>query len=157
MVTGEVFNDVLLDVDECKHEPSPCGQLCRNDLGEYQCYCKDRFELEADGSTCKSESCMVWCGLLLITYTCIRFHWCMIFCQFPTGKYKECPPLPKLQDGNSSCHSIEGGSVCDLECDADREFTSSVDPTPQICIDGEWSYQAMQVPFPTCEGVSVIT
>ena len=43
------------DVDECQYQPSPCGQLCRNDLGQYQCYCKDSFELEADGSTCKSE------------------------------------------------------------------------------------------------------
>ena len=43
--------------------------------------------------------------------------------------------------------------MCDLECDVDKEFTSSVDSTPQICIDGQWSYEQMQVPFPTCEGL----
>ena len=89
----------------------------------------------------------------LFVYRPCKFIWCMMFCHFTAGKYKECPSLPELQEGHSSCRSIEGGSVCDLECDADREFTSSVDPTPQICIDGEWSYQALQVPFPTCEGV----
>lgn len=74
-----------------------------------------------------------------------------------TGKYKDCPSLPNLQDGNSNCRSIRGKLVCNLECDVDKEFTSSVNPSPQICINGEWSYQRMQVPFPTCEGESVIT
>ena len=77
----------------------------------------------------------------------------MIFNLSITGQYKECSSLPELHGGSSSCHSIEEGSVCDLECDVDKEFTSSVDSTPQICIDGQWSYQQMQVPFPTCEGL----
>ena len=54
------------DDDECKHHPSPCGQLCRNNFGSYQCYCKNNSELEADGSTCKSES--LPCTVLLIAH-----------------------------------------------------------------------------------------
>ena len=82
---------------------------------------------------------------------------CMIFCLSTTGKYKECPLLPDLQGGHSSCRSIEGGSVCYLECDVDKKFPSSLDYSPQRCFDGEWSYQMMKLPFPTCEGVSVTT
>ena len=71
-----------------------------------------------------------------------------------TGKYSECLPIPQLQGGNSSCRLTQstGVSVCDLECGGNKELTSSVDPSPQICIDGQWSYQRMKVPFPTCEG-----
>ena len=99
------------------------------------------------GSVCS------WCTAACSCEPC-RLSVCpvLILCVSTTGKYKECPLLPELHGGHASCRSIEGGSVCDLECDVDREFTSSVDPTPQICIDGEWSYQEMQVPFPTCEG-----
>lgn len=101
------------------------------------------------GSVCS------WCTAACSCEPC-RLSVCrvLMFCVSTPGKYKECPLLPELHGGHSSCHSIEGGSVCDLECDVDKEFTSSVDSTPQICIDGEWSYQQMQVPFPTCEGTA---
>ena len=42
--------------------------------------------------------------------------------------------------------------MCDLECYEGYFFTVEDDPTPQICIDGTWSYQRLDMPFPTCEG-----
>lgn len=59
------------DIDECKHQPGPCGQLCLNTFGLYQCYCKNGFELETDGISCKSESLYMtlFCTTLGIVYS----------------------------------------------------------------------------------------
>ena len=68
------------------------------------------------------------------------------------ARYKACPELPELYNGTVTCRDTVGGSVCDLECYEGYFFTVEDDPTPQICIDGTWSYQRLDVPFPTCEG-----
>ena len=44
-----------IDINECKQAPSPCDQLCRNDKGSFQCYCKDGYELNDTTSLCQSE------------------------------------------------------------------------------------------------------
>ncbi|XP_035719998.1 uncharacterized protein LOC118440706 [Vespa mandarinia] len=40
------------DVDECVTE-KPCGQLCRNLPGSYECYCRAGFHLQQDGQSCR--------------------------------------------------------------------------------------------------------
>ncbi|XP_015183388.1 PREDICTED: uncharacterized protein LOC107070059 [Polistes dominula] len=40
------------DVDECVTE-KPCGQLCRNLPGSYECYCRPGFHLQQDGQSCR--------------------------------------------------------------------------------------------------------
>lgn len=43
------------DVDECK-EFKPCDQICYNTKGSFKCECKENFQLQSDGQTCRKES-----------------------------------------------------------------------------------------------------
>ncbi|KAK2587041.1 hypothetical protein KPH14_010995 [Odynerus spinipes] len=42
------------DVDECVTE-KPCGQLCRNLPGSYECHCRAGFHLQQDGQSCRKN------------------------------------------------------------------------------------------------------
>lgn len=42
------------DVDECVIE-KPCGQLCTNLPGRYQCHCRPGFQLQQDGQSCRKN------------------------------------------------------------------------------------------------------
>lgn len=42
------------DVNEC--DTSPCSQECANVYGSYQCYCRQGFQLEEDGHSCKGKA-----------------------------------------------------------------------------------------------------
>jgi len=41
---------ISADIDECLS--SPCGQICTNTAGSYQCSCNNGYELDSDGITC---------------------------------------------------------------------------------------------------------
>ena len=69
------------------------------------------------------------------------------------GKYQDCSKLPDLTNGEVDCNNYITGKSCDLTCQDGYEFTTSEDPSPQLCIDGRWNYQMGQRAFPTCQGV----
>ncbi|XP_039304472.1 epidermal growth factor-like protein 7 isoform X2 [Solenopsis invicta] len=48
---GYTGNQCQTDVDECVTE-KPCGQLCTNLPGRYQCHCRVGFQLQQDGHSC---------------------------------------------------------------------------------------------------------
>ena len=50
-----LIHTIFVDINECKKTPSPCDQLCRNDKGSFQCYCKDGYELNETTLLCQSE------------------------------------------------------------------------------------------------------
>ncbi|XP_016844682.1 uncharacterized protein LOC100119261 isoform X2 [Nasonia vitripennis] len=41
-------------VDECVTE-KPCGQICRNVPGSYECYCRSGYELQPDRQSCRKN------------------------------------------------------------------------------------------------------
>ncbi|KAI4499805.1 hypothetical protein M0802_005061 [Mischocyttarus mexicanus] len=49
---GFTGSQCQLDVDECVTE-KPCGQLCRNLPGSYECYCRPGFHLQQDRQSCR--------------------------------------------------------------------------------------------------------
>ncbi|XP_015591920.1 uncharacterized protein LOC107266189 [Cephus cinctus] len=51
---GFTGNQCETDVDECVTE-KPCGQLCRNVLGSYECNCRPGFQLQPDGQSCRKS------------------------------------------------------------------------------------------------------
>jgi len=42
--------DLIIDVDECKEDPSPCGTACTNLPGSYRCDCDEGFESNGNGT-----------------------------------------------------------------------------------------------------------
>ncbi|KAG7203454.1 hypothetical protein KM043_013517 [Ampulex compressa] len=52
---GFVGNQCQTDVDECVTE-KPCGQLCRNLPGSYECHCRPGFHLQDDGLSCRNNN-----------------------------------------------------------------------------------------------------
>ena len=139
-----------IDINECKQAPPPCDQLCRNDKGSFQCYCKDGYELNETTSLCQSELqfqtiCLYVHQRVQINYMCIL------------GKYKDCSELPDLPNGEVDCNDYITGKLCDLTCHDGYAFTTNEDPSPQYCIDSQWSYQKRQRAFPTCQGVYFFT
>ncbi|KAJ3663672.1 hypothetical protein Zmor_007903 [Zophobas morio] len=42
------------DVDECKQKP--CDHICYNTPGSFKCQCKEDFQLQDDGQTCRKEN-----------------------------------------------------------------------------------------------------
>lgn len=51
-IDGYVILHLYIDIDECVTE-KPCGQLCRNLPGTYECYCRAGFHLQQDGQSCR--------------------------------------------------------------------------------------------------------
>ena len=77
----------------------------------------------------------------------------MKYFMYIVGKYKNCSKLPDLPNGVVNCNNYITGKSCDLTCQVGYGFTTSEDPSPQYCIDGQWNYQKRQKAFPTCQGV----
>ena len=46
---------VIVDIDECAADAHNCSQICKNELGTFQCVCNPGYELSADGENCDSE------------------------------------------------------------------------------------------------------
>lgn len=46
------------DVDECLN--TPCGQLCRNTEGSFECSCMSGYELQEDGHSCEGNDSIIW-------------------------------------------------------------------------------------------------
>ena len=44
----------IIDVDECQGT-TPCGQLCMNTDGSYECGCTSGYELQQDEQTCEGQ------------------------------------------------------------------------------------------------------
>lgn len=60
------------DVNECV-EMKPCDQICYNTDGSYRCECKEGFQLQGDGQSCRKESksLFFYCGFSLVMDTLI--------------------------------------------------------------------------------------
>ena len=43
------------DVNECDHQPAPCGQQCNNTDGSFICSCDSGYYLGDDMLTCYGE------------------------------------------------------------------------------------------------------
>lgn len=43
------------DIDECKNSISKCQQNCRNELGSFECYCKNGYLLHANQRDCTGK------------------------------------------------------------------------------------------------------
>ncbi|XP_066590412.1 uncharacterized protein slow isoform X2 [Prorops nasuta] len=51
---GYTGSQCQTDVDECATE-KPCGQICRNIPGSYECHCRSGFHLQQDGQSCQKN------------------------------------------------------------------------------------------------------
>ena len=40
------------DINECMASSSPCGQICSNTEGSFECSCNNGYELDDDQRTC---------------------------------------------------------------------------------------------------------
>ena len=49
----KIVNPKHVDVNECLR--NPCGQLCTNTRGSFECDCISGFELQPDGKTCQGK------------------------------------------------------------------------------------------------------
>ena len=47
--------DILSDIDECDLQTDGCAHNCSNTIGGFECSCRDGYELEEDGKTCRGE------------------------------------------------------------------------------------------------------
>ena len=47
------YNYYVPDVDECLE--NPCGQLCTNTDGSFDCSCMSGYEILDDGHTCEGK------------------------------------------------------------------------------------------------------
>ena len=43
---------LYLDINECEGDQNFCSQICNNQIGSFNCACKDGYILQADGKQC---------------------------------------------------------------------------------------------------------
>ena len=46
---------IVPDVDECIDGTDGCEELCTNTIGDYECHCREGFELDVNGLNCNGE------------------------------------------------------------------------------------------------------
>lgn len=64
-------HQLVLDVNECEHSPSPCQHICKNTEGSYICSCPPGYLLNPDGTTCRDlDECET--GQHVCQYNCVN-------------------------------------------------------------------------------------
>nr|XP_018671091.1 sushi, von Willebrand factor type A, EGF and pentraxin domain-containing protein 1 [Ciona intestinalis] len=133
------------DVDECAVNNGGCDHFCSNEMGGYQCSCRENYQLNADGATCRRIFCPEFPPDSRSSVTCTNERsigsTCVISCVtgyeprgggaelvcrndgtwnelFATCLKVECPPLRVPTNGTLSCSEDNlYQSVCRSTCD----------------------------------------
>ena len=56
-VTGVMYIDDIIDIDECLTNNGGCDHICTNTRGSYQCSCNTSYVLAADNMKCNVVGC----------------------------------------------------------------------------------------------------
>ena len=55
VISHDLWNFIIIDVDECSSQDNNCTQICTNTIGSYQCACDVGYMLDMDGFTCSGK------------------------------------------------------------------------------------------------------
>ena len=56
----------MSDLDECQYGNGGCAHICVNQLGSYQCQCKDKYLLANNSHDCYGKYAILSCILIAI-------------------------------------------------------------------------------------------
>ena len=86
-----------VDINECRHDPSPCSDTCSNTEGGFICGCPPGYVLNMDGLTCRDlDEC-----------TTMR-HNCQGRCVNTPGSFEcECPEGQRKSARGNGCEDID--------------------------------------------------
>ena len=101
-----LFFNILSDIDECAVGMGGCAHNCNNTIGSFECSCRDGYELEEDGKTCRGELVAKE-----ITDTVIIHGRHVNFSHVSTD-VDECTRGTHNCDSNAKCTNDEGTFFC---------------------------------------------
>ena len=145
-----MFKIIYSDIKECTQTRKVCEKHCREIQGSYKCFCDSDEKLDENGYSCTSKYNIILTLIYLLKYIISYIE--SIYIAY--NSVEECGHILVPSSVDQPSYTTSGGlRKATLSCSKPGHvFAGEIDPTPQVCIRGQWIYEIENYDIPGCQG-----